>query len=65
MDHTRAMQAGAEGMRAYVEALAKDRKLATAHARYLRNLYDALLAEGFREDQALQIVAMSTLPGAR
>jgi|GEM_PF-1352048 hypothetical protein len=65
MDYTKAMQAGAEGMRAYMEAMAKDKRLAAAHAQYLRNLYEALVKTGFSEEQSLHIVASGILPGAK
>ncbi|MBD3175560.1 MAG: hypothetical protein GF320_10280 [Armatimonadia bacterium] len=65
MDYAGAMRASAEAMRAYMESIAKDKKLVTAHAQYLRNLYEALISAGFAEDQALKIVASGTMPGSK
>jgi hypothetical protein len=48
-----------------MEAMAKDKRLAAAHAQYLRNLYEALVKTGFSEEQSLHIVASGILPGAK
>ena len=36
-----------------------DPKIIKANAKYIKSLYDALIAEGFTKEQALQLVAAS------
>ncbi len=61
----RAMKASLEAVRVYVEGLADDKKIAKSHARYIRRFYEALLEEGFSEEQAVRIAASAPAPGAR
>ena len=45
-------------MEALLEMMA-DPKMLKAQARYYKKLYDALIAEGFSQEQAIQIVSAS------
>ena len=40
-------------------AVMNDPEIIKANAKYIRNLYDALIAEGFSKEQALQLVSAS------
>ncbi len=60
-----ALRAGVEGLRTHLELVSQDQRIAKAHARYVRILFEALREEGFTEGQALQVVSGAPLPGAR
>jgi len=65
VDIVGAMRASVDGLAAYMQGLAGNKKIAEAHARYIRSLYEALLKADFTPEEALQIVASAPLPGTR
>ncbi len=64
-DMSKAMKASVEALKTYLDTISKDKKLADAHARYIRLFFESLLATGFSEEQALRIVTGAPMPGAR
>jgi len=64
-DMSKTMKASVDALKTYLETISKDKKLADAHARYVRLFYESLLSVGFSDDQALRIVTGAPMPGAR
>jgi hypothetical protein len=60
-----AVRAAGEAARTHVEMIAQDKRISKALAKYLKRLFDDLVAEGFTEEQALKIAAHAPIPGMR
>jgi hypothetical protein len=64
-DMQKAMKASSDALEAYMVNLAGSKRIAEAHAKYIRALYEGLIRVGFSADEAVRIASGAPLPGTR